>query len=306
MLEQTEHKKNLKLKSIFRPQTTSNNNSDVSQKSVSNRQAAVHLKISPPVLQHSTSIYSLVSPIRTGFTNVYSPNNSNNRNELQYELYQPLSPPPPIPQQRSPWSTMSTSTSNLNPSKHKRVASNKCELEKPMHPLDFTTGSSKQHENNFHISRNTGAHKTVATDSRDQQSVTEVYVNENISKANRRHSCSSTAFYKQQQQEQAVVAKQSKTDLNHVKSLRSKLRERRRSSKVGSSYSTAATIASIESPCIEPSKSAPMRKVKTYNVPKKETAFDVERQKRMQELEDLISGRRGSTLKLTLTPKGLS
>ncbi|KAI9326812.1 hypothetical protein BD770DRAFT_334574 [Pilaira anomala] len=221
MIEQVEQKRSLKLKSIFRPQIDLYNNNSQTPSTL-NRKVASHLQISPPVLQHSTSIYSLVSPTRTAFTSIYS--SKENGKEIPYELYQPLSPPPPIPQQRT---------------------------------VTSTTG--------------------------------------------RRHSCSSTVIYKQQD---TITVKQPKCELTQVsKTFRSKLRERRRSSKVGSTSSAAATIASIEEPCMEASKSTPSRKVKTYNVPK---TISIEKQRKMQELEDLITGRRGSTVRLTLTPKGLS
>ncbi|KAI9246429.1 hypothetical protein EDC94DRAFT_550658, partial [Helicostylum pulchrum] len=227
MIEQPEQKRGLKLKSIFRPQLDIYSNQTPS---TLNRKAASHLQISPPILQHSTSIYSLVSPTRTAFSHVYSKDNGR---EIPYELYQPLSPPPPIPQQKK-------------------------------------------------------------------------YVMAAASNAGRRHSCSSTVIYKQQQLQQDIITvKHSKCELTQIKTFRSKLRERRRSSKVGSTSSAAATIASIEEPCVEASRSTPLRKVKTYNVPKKNTTIDVEKQRKMQELEDLITGRRGSTLKLSLTPKGL-
>lgn len=299
MLEHPEQKRSLKLKSIFRPQMDVYNGH---VPSTLNRKAAAHLQISPPILQHSTSIYSLVSPTRTAFTNIYS---NEKGKDIPFELYQPLSPPPPIPQQKSPWS--SSTPNSLSPAPQRRaMIPVRREYERPMHPLDLVPDMTCPQERNPNRSRNADARRTVATDPREQ--ISEDYVMAVTSTTGRRHSCSSTVIYKQQQQN-AITIKQQKSELTHVKSLRTKIKERRRSSKVGSSFSTssaAATFASLEQPCMEVSKSTPLRKVKIYNVPKKNTGIDVEKQRKMQELEDLITGRRGSTLKLTLTPKGLS
>ncbi|KAI8341108.1 hypothetical protein BC941DRAFT_415868 [Chlamydoabsidia padenii] len=70
-----------------------------------------------------------------------------------------------------------------------------------------------------------------------------------------------------------------------------------------------------KAPSPQQSRSTPLRsKIKTYNVSTTSSQRHgsdriaglergLEKKKRQQELEDLISGRRGSTLKLTLTPK---
>ncbi|KAI7870801.1 hypothetical protein BDF14DRAFT_1769919 [Spinellus fusiger] len=85
-----------------------------------------------------------------------------------------------------------------------------------------------------------------------------------------------------------------------------------------SSLSAAAAAAALPTPGrgYPGSKSTPLRKIKTYNVqpydsPIKEvespkTWQEKEKDRRQQILEDLISGRRASTLKFTLTPKGLA
>lgn len=295
MLDHPEQKRSLKLKSIFRPQLDVHSNH---VPSTLNRKAAAHLQISPPILQHSTSIYSLVSPTRTAFANVYS---NERKKDIPFELYQPHSPPPPIPQQKSPWSSTPNSLSPA-PQRRAKIPVRR-EFERPMHPLDLVPDMVQ--EKNPNRSRNADVRRTVATDPREQ--IPEDYVMAVTSTAGRRHSCSSTAIYKQQPH--TIPIKPQKSELTHVKSLRTKIKERRRSSKVGSSFSTssaAATFALLEQPCMEASKSTPLRKIKTYNVPKKNPVIDVEKQRKMKELEDLITGRRGSTLKLTLTPKGLT
>lgn len=300
MIEQVEQKRSLKLKSIFRPQIDLYN-SNSQTPSTLNRKVASHLQISPPVLQHSTSIYSLVSPTRTAFTSIYS--SKENSREIPYELYQPLSPPPPIPQQRSPYSSQSKAPNSLSPAPRNNTRAIDQQTNKPTHPLELVPDISSisiRQERNPNRSRYADARKTVATDPRGEK-VSEDYVLAVTSTTGRRHSCSSTVIYKQQD---TITVKQPKCELTQVsKTFRSKLRERRRSSKVGSTSSAAATIASIEEPCMEASKSTPSRKVKTYNVPK---TISIEKQRKMQELEDLITGRRGSTVRLTLTPKGLS
>lgn len=300
MLEHLEHKRSLKLKSIFRPQASS----EINHKPTAlNRKAAAQLQISPPILQHSTSIYSLVSPTRTVFTNVYS---SNGNTEIPYELYQPISSPPPIPEHKSSWSTSTTPNSTLPTPQRSRALPTRREFERPMHPLDFVPDEVNENDSSSSPSKYIDSRKTMTVDTRDQYVVVEQA--KNTYKTNRRHSCSSTAIYKQQKQQQqdkVLITKPAKVELEHAKSFRSKLKERRRSGKVNSSYSTAASIASLDLPCLEPSKSTPTRKVKTYNVPKKEVIVDADKRRKVQELEDLITGRRGSTLKLTLTPKRL-
>ena len=266
MLEHCESKRSLNLRNIFRSQasTVDKNTSTL------HRKAAAHLKISPPILQHSTNIYSIVSPTQTVFT------------DHLLELYQPTCSPPPIPQQKSPWSGSASLSSALT---------NNRKIDRPRHPLDFVPDLPEK--NNYNrITVANGPNETLNKDRKQNY--------------NRRHSCSSAVVYNQRQQKEELTVfptKSQKSDLVQSKSLRNKVRERRRSSKVNSSYSTAATIASMESPRLEASISTPTRKVKTYNVHKKPTALDIEKQRKMQELENLI--RRGSTLKLTLTPDRL-
>ncbi|CAO3702792.1 unnamed protein product [Rhizopus stolonifer] len=194
-----ERKKSAKIKSLFRSQETSN------------QKAAGQLKISSPVIQHSTSIYSLVSPIRTSFS--------------------PHDHPMPSPLAR------------------KRP-------EVPRRPMAAGKDCSEKRP------------------------------------SNRRHSCSSTMLYDDEQSQQP----QKSTFYN-------KLRDRRRSNTKSGSSCAAASVT------VEPStsKSTPLlQKVKRYNVEKKKASKDeLERQRKTRELEDLITGRRGSTVKLTLTPKGL-
>ncbi|KAL9539803.1 hypothetical protein MBANPS3_010055 [Mucor bainieri] len=270
MLENLEQKRSVKFKSIFRQQVDTN-------QSHFSRKSAAHLEISPPILQHSTSIFSLVSPTRTAFQTFY---NDKNQNEIPYELYQPLSPPPPVPRQKSPYSS-----TTISPAPHRQLsnvtATHRQNFERPMHPLEVPQRQQQQQNGRpmNNPMRHVDARRTLASDPR-------VIVNSpEKKKSNRRHSCSSTMY--------KAVEKEASSS-NNSKSL---LRKGRRSSKVGTWSPSAASIE----PCA--SKSTP-HKVKTYNVPKK--TEDIEKERKMQELEDLITGRRGSTLKLSLTPKGLS
>lgn len=274
MLENLEQKRSVKFKSMFRQQI------DTSQSNFS-RKSAAHLEISPPILQHSTSIFSLVSPTRTAFQTFY---NEKDQNEIPYELYQPLSPPPPVPRQRSPYSSTNTANS-VSPSPHHQLSnitathSSRQNFERPMHPMEVSQQQQQQNgrpTNN--PMRHADARRTLASDPRVAVG------NPEKKKSSRRHSCSSTMY--------KAVEKEASN--NNSKSF---LRKGRRSSKVGTWSPSAASIE----PCA--SKSTP-HKVKTYNVPKK--TEDIEKERKMQELEDLITGRRGSTLKLSLTPKGLS
>ncbi|CAO3649005.1 unnamed protein product [Mucor fragilis] len=272
MLENLEQKRSVKLKSIFRQQV------DTSQSNFS-RKSAAHLEISSPILQHSTSIFSLVSPTRTAFQTFY---NDRNQNEIPYELYQPLSPPPPVPRQKSPYSTTTNTANSVSPSPHRQLSNTthnaRQNFERPMHPLEVSQ-RQQQEQNGRPINnpmRHADARRTLASDPRV------IVGNPEKKKSNRRHSCSSTMY--------KAVEKEANTS-------KSLLRKGRRSSKVGTWSPSAASIE----PCA--SKSTP-HKVKTYNVPKK--TEDIEKERKMQELEDLITGRRGSTLKLSLTPKGLS
>ncbi|KAF1799759.1 hypothetical protein V8B55DRAFT_1541309 [Mucor lusitanicus] len=273
MLENFEQKRSVKFKSIFRQQV------DTNQSNFS-RKSAAHLEISPPILQHSTSIFSLVSPTRTAFQTFY---NDKNQNEIPYELYQPLSPPPPVPRQRSPYSTTTSAANSVSPCPHRQLSNataNKQNFERPMHPLEVSQRQQQQNDRPINNPmRHVDARRTLASDPRVIAGSPEK------KKSNRRHSCSSTMY------------KAVEKEANNNGSSKSLLRKGRRSSKVGTWSPSAASI--------EPSvsKSTP-HKVKTYNVPKK--TEDIEKERKMQELEDLITGRRGSTLKLSLTPKGLS
>lgn len=221
-------KKPLRIKSIFRE--------------TYGRKPINRLEISPPILQHSTSIFSLVSPTRSHHFN---------------DLYHPLASPPPIP-------------------------------------------------SNNNLCKKTNARYTLASDPREHSRKKSTSSNCKPMPA-RRHSYSSTPIYKtpesKQQQQQPIK------ELKYVKSIRSScnktLPERRRSSisQRSSTVSSSAAASIIITPTV--SKSTPSRKVKTYNLQKNLTPQEKEKLRKMQELEDLISGRRGSTLKFTLTPQGL-
>lgn len=217
-----ERRKSVKLKSLFRNDSTEMNRKPVSQ-----------LKISSPVLQHSTSVYFMVSPINTSFH--------------VNERHTP-----------SPLSTASSLTSS---------------------PLTASPLSRRKPEK---VER--------------EMTVDGTCVNAQTVTRSRRHSCSSTGMYDEKILSQPQPPKSA---------FANKTRNRYGSSntKNGSSNAAASVVT------IEPSfsKSTPLQhKVKTYNVGKKGTSEEeLEKQRKAKELEDLITSRRGSTLKLTLTPKGL-
>ncbi|CEP16665.1 hypothetical protein [Parasitella parasitica] len=269
MLENLEQKRSVKFRSIFRQQI------DTNQTSLG-RKSAAHLEISPPILQHSTSIFSLVSPTRTAF---HAFCDEKNQNEIPYELYQPLSPPPPIPQQKSPFAKKTfTKANSTSPSPHRHLTVNgsKQGSKSFVHTLEVSHQQQQSTRSANNPMRHADARRTVAGDPRVGKSDSE------RKKSNRRHSCSSTS-YKAEEKEASSGSK------FLLKGLRS--------SKVGAWSPSAASIE----PCA--SKSTP-NKVKSYNVQNK--TIDVEKQRKIQELEDLITGRRGSTLKFSLTPKGLA
>ncbi|KAI8637623.1 hypothetical protein BD408DRAFT_486109 [Parasitella parasitica] len=269
MLESIEQKRSIKFKSIFRQQI------DTNQTSLG-RKSAAHLEISPPILQHSTSIFSLVSPTRTAF---HAFCDEKNQNEMPYELYQPLSAPPPIPQQKSPFAKkMPAKVNSISPSPRRHLIANgsKQNLKRPVHTLEVSQQQQQNTRSTNNPMRHAEARRTVASDPRV------VKGNSEKKKSSRRHSCSST-IYKDAEKEASSGSK------FLLKGLRS--------SKVGA---WSPSVASVE-PCT--SRSTPS-KIKAYNVQSK--TDDVEKQRKIQELEDLITGRRGSTLKLSLTPKGLA
>ncbi|KAI9245321.1 hypothetical protein BY458DRAFT_528924 [Sporodiniella umbellata] len=210
-----ERKKSTKIKSLFRSQEAVN----------SNRKAAGQLKISSPVIQHSTSIYSLVSPIRTSFA------------------------------------------------PHE-------------HPMPSPLGQRQQSEM-LNGSRTGIAASTAAI-------AVERYTTEK-QPSNRRHSCSSTLNYN----DGLLIPPPAPKSTFY-----NKLRDRRRSHTKSGSSSAAASVTNVEP---STSKSTPLlQKVKKYNLDKKKASKDeLEKLRKTRELEDLITGRRGSTVKLTLTPKGL-
>ncbi|KAI8368939.1 hypothetical protein BD560DRAFT_424197 [Blakeslea trispora] len=284
MLEHIEQKKGLKLKrSLFRqPFDITPPRSPMSPKSPSGRKG--QLQISSPILQHSSNLYSIVSPTKNGFSH------------LSYEeLYQPSSPPPPIPQQPNSVSP-SPYYQRRRPTRDTLPPHTPTYLPTPQTPtqpssqlLDYISNNQLDAESRITVSSDPCEYRTSRP---------------TLSEQNRRHSCSS-----------AIVKPQptKSSDSGSSKSLRNKFKERRSRSKsnaanTASAAAAAAATASATPPSpplvIKPSTSTPSRKVKTYNIAK-DAAKEEERQRRMLELEDLISTRTERTLKLTLTPKGL-
>ncbi|KAI8363789.1 hypothetical protein EDC96DRAFT_511752 [Choanephora cucurbitarum] len=267
MLEHMEQKKGLKLKkSLFRqPFDITPPRSPMSPKSPCGRKG--QLQISSPILQHSSNLYSVISPTINGFP------------YINYEeLYQPTSPPPPVPHQPN----------SVSPSPYHQRRRPTRDLSIP--PSYLSTPQSPPPFDCDEITEDSRI--TIASEPCEYKAPP--------AKHNRRHSCSSTI----------VKLQPSKSsDSGSNKSIRSKLKERRNRSKSNAANTASAAAAATANvtpplPPLKPSRSTPSRKVKTYNVAK-DTAKDEERQRRMLELEDLISTRTERTLKLTLTPKGL-
>ncbi|SAM04789.1 hypothetical protein [Absidia glauca] len=83
-------------------------------KDFDHRQQQKMVQISSPVLQHSTNIYSLASPTRTSFE--IQGHSMDAAVSYYDDLYQPLSPPPPIPFGRSrPTQQQGPSSSSTTP-----------------------------------------------------------------------------------------------------------------------------------------------------------------------------------------------
>ncbi|KAI7908178.1 uncharacterized protein BX663DRAFT_493292 [Cokeromyces recurvatus] len=294
MLEHNiEQKKTLSLKksSLFRSQQThivptSGNSNNNNNKSYKKKAAAKELKISAPILQHSTTAHlfsSLISPTKSHYHKCVEDQH------LSFELlYQPSSPAPRTPLQQK-FDIANSQNPLLSPTKKD--------------PIRKTMIKKKDNKDRNTTLTMKGSKSIISTSS-----------------PRRRHSCSSTAVSNHCNR---LTSVRENNESNHLikSSFCSKLKEHRRSNKVGSSYqassSEAAASIAIHESCnilvVKSSKSTPLRnKIKTYNVPQqtnKKICFapeDLERQRKMQELEDLITSRRGSTLKLTLTPKELS
>ncbi|KAI9477162.1 hypothetical protein BDB00DRAFT_188619 [Zychaea mexicana] len=71
------------------------------------------------------------------------------------------------------------------------------------------------------------------------------------------------------------------------------------------SRAAAAATMPPPQPLLQKSRSTPLRRIKAYNVDYDHRS-EMERKRKQKELEELIAGgRRGSTLKLSLTPRGL-
>jgi hypothetical protein len=257
MLENNEQKRATKLKKIFKSQL------DAQASSLYKRTVSIdHLEISSPILQHSTSIFSLVTPTnRTVMHPIAAPENT-------FELYQPHSPPPPIPQNSSPWSA--PASPRHHGKRSKTVGHSAIILEEDEDDRLASSFSDPGHKKK--VDEKTFLARTKP--------------------AARRHSCSSAISIQQERPRQFEII--------HFMTLR-KLRDWHRHSKVGCEENPIS---------VKSSKSTPNKLLKAYSVSRMcvtdDTSEETERKRKMQEeLEDLITGRRTSTLKLSLTPKGL-
>lgn len=93
---------------------------------------------------------------------------------------------------------------------------------------------------------------------------------------------------------------QSNLSTTSVRTASTSLEEKKRHRQSRAAIAVASLPSPLSPPTPQRSKSTPLR-IKTYNV------YDQERLRKQRELEELISGgRRGSTVKLTLTPRKLN
>ncbi|ORZ23458.1 hypothetical protein BCR42DRAFT_404808 [Absidia repens] len=337
--------------------------------------------ISPPLLQHSTNVHSVTSPLRSLFETDRHPTSKTRPNEL----YQPLSPPSYTSTHQKTRQSHSSSKTNNGQAILAPCATKKSHSSTTMSSPKVATGtttphgrrSSSLHYNSRPLWNQPGASPSApppplpsmalkkthtdgsiapsnknATNSTGESTTT--FIKKGSSKGRRRHSCSSTTQEHQRQQRSHMLQEAKKTPFNAVTPSCSVL-----FSKASPAANAALAASSSSSPfsvppqqqqqshrrqcpppilSLEKSRSTPLRsstKVKTYNVspttttipptPQRSTSSSIsspnkrrsqrhdtttlrtervsERKRRQQELEDLISGRRGSTLKLSLTPK---
>ncbi|KAI8986364.1 hypothetical protein BDB01DRAFT_849425 [Pilobolus umbonatus] len=285
MVDSVDQKRSSKFKKIFRPPYDNNNNPLAMNK---------QLHISPPILQHSTSIYSLVSPTRTSFNRFYSRNN-----DIPYELYKPSSPPPPIPL------TIPDSISNSlspMPRKHqnnkKKTVNKSPEAGLPPTKVCRTMGNIDDDTSSTFLSHFVDSRITHCTDPEDPSSTSSEEEFKDCKRKLRRHSCASNISFQPNDKDKSL-----KTERVQSTRLTDSYHHMKNKS-ITSSISSAAISISPST-----SRSTPLHKVKTYNVAKKKRSIsddDVEKQRKIKELEELIISRRERTLKLSLTPKVLS
>ncbi|KAI8990859.1 hypothetical protein BDF20DRAFT_983619 [Mycotypha africana] len=299
MLEYSEQRKSLKLKKLFCSQT---DNLTFSKK----KKGRVALDISAPILQSPMSTIGLAISTSSNET-AFGSANKRRPPEDSHQLAYLQS----IDSQRN------KSNNSVSPSPYGNGCSAQSKNGIITDKNTFLVQKASRGRNNPLDVR-----RTVATDLRghcnllrdhNYYNYSDSTFQESIStEASRRHSCSSvvmsTVNVRQQQQQlqpqkcyshhqQASTLESrtlesksiSKSNGKHIQSSKSFSKLKQWNNKVGTVSSTAAV--SIE---LKPSRSTPLRKVKTYNIPKKLTPAEKEKQRKMQELEDLISGRRGT------------
>ncbi|KAI9483353.1 MAG: hypothetical protein EXX96DRAFT_557884 [Benjaminiella poitrasii] len=311
--QNVERKKTLKKNVMFRSQHTITSES-VNGQNRKTKAIVKGLEISTPILQHSTTTHlfsSLISPTKHQF------NSSTEDHRLVFEtIFQPTSPAPLTPLKQK-FNIAKARNDYIQKENYKSIKHSNND-----NHADVITTTSLQ------TKLNSSKKDTVKkNDNKNRNTALPIKNNKSIvgSSTHRRHSYSSTSMINTNTNLQPSTNKnKNTTEPNHLfksSSFCSKLKDHRRSIKIGSSYHTPSSEAASSIPIyetcntlvVESSKSTPLRnRIKIYNAPqqkKKNARFpedDLEKQRKIQELEDLITGRRGSTLKLTLTPKRLS
>ena len=293
MTESTDAKRTLKLKKIFSPQLTplrTNGQHGLP------RAESRPLVISAPILQHSSSIYSLVSPTRS----LPSENGWRKGQDTQPCMLSPPATPSP-----RPWKGSNVTHTSSAPGMQEMTATSPtsspwaCPFSR--HMLAHSALAAHYHRIQNLTERISSLPPTPSTSALRKRAEQKGLIPDHgmpdplcEDSFIRRHSCSSTACRVSSGTKQKRVAPGA------------------------SPAATAAAFAAMPSrpPIPMQSKSTPLHKVKTYNVhgstpqkrpsPKVKQPQEIEQQRKMQELEELISGRRGSTLKFSLTPKVVS
>ncbi|KAL0089365.1 hypothetical protein J3Q64DRAFT_1728263 [Phycomyces blakesleeanus] len=282
----------LRLKKIFRHHPTPILTSGSHRKNAGTSQ----IPISSPILQHSTSIYSLVSPVRADFDDYAL-------DELLAQ-YQPMKIPLEKPFQRLQTPEY---TNSLSPAPRSSSSEEDIPVTSPRARKMKTCSHNQQAPAECYDLSHDKAHKKSKNPARPSL---------------RRHSCSSTDILRQHYSQQLAPPMTAPLRTSSKPNLALEIpvdgTPHTESSRRSASSAAAAAAALPSSPTMgcSSSKSTPLRKIKTYNVhakskkavspEKPKSVHDVEQERRRQILEDLISGRRGSTLKFTLTPEGLT
>ncbi|ORX49774.1 hypothetical protein DM01DRAFT_1384958 [Hesseltinella vesiculosa] len=285
----------------------------------SNKKKTQNLTISSPVFQRSTNIYAMASPpaTRTSF-DINHP--------MIYNMYEPLSPPPPIPSpkksrarsntfhhhrvqpeptppmpdrqppQKRPAKPQNTHCANPPPRRHSIYASIQSLhiIPEPLPAAPKTHHLHQPRKASLPTSPSTPALPSLTQDTRhaSSHSLSKPSTEASVLLQHHQHQVSRAAT--------AAILQPAPGPMPLEKSKSTPLKS---SSKI-KTYNVAGSPSNSSNKQRRTSRN-PLRRSGTTSSPtrRKSSVSDLEKKKRQQELEDLISGKRASTLKLSLTPK---